>query len=519
MFSCDINSENVTRPNTAVWVGVIESITDNNTWGEDYLENYTIGYSSTCHYVLCNKELTIAFDYQNSTGAEICSNNHTGVLCGQCPKGRSTVIGGPQCFECSNWWLFTIIFYILLGPVLIFLLFSLRLSVASGTINGLILFANLFQINTYYFFRFKSTSWLWVFISALNLKLGFPLCFYNGLTALFSTYMSFLVPVYLWLIILAITLLSRRYRRVAALTSRSVVPVLATIVYLSFFKVLDLVVHGFSFSELHMETQDGRSSRKLVWFYDGSVDFLKGSHLGLFFLSLTSLLFYLLPYTVFFTGVKFFSRFAFTERVRPFVDAFCAPYKDKWRFMFGLRLWLLVVVYILYVCLRFDPDLSILMETILLFFFTILHVAIMPYRNTLLNYLDTFFLVDSVLLNIMALYGHKLEVASNLLITPVFLIFCGVVLYHVYLLIGREKVEKILPTRRMVKKNVEVTSSESGNEHSGRDSDRPTERSSLNSKTPQATYSTLAINDEHSGLQYKPGELREPLLESDSEKT
>lgn len=178
--------------------------------------------------------------------------------------------------------------------------------------------------------------------------------------------------------------------------------------------------------------------------------------------------------------------------------------------MFGLRLCLLVVVYIVYVCLRHNPSLSILLETILLFFFTVIHVAIMPYKNVLINYLDTFFLVDSVLLNLMALYGHKLEVVSNLLIAPVFLVFCGIVVYHVYLVIGgRGRFEKILPVRMMKKKKVETALSD-GDEGSS-------EHSSLNLKTSQATYSTLAINDPPNVQQYNPGELREPLLETDSE--
>lgn len=514
-LSCDIGTETITRDSSAIWVGMVTGTFIKDLYNDSWYENYTIGYSQTCHYIYCNKDLNVTIGHPNSTGAEICLFNRTGILCGQCPGNTSVVIGGPHCFECSNWWILTIFLYILAGILLVGLLFLLRLTVVTGTINGLILFANLFQINTYYYFRFESTAWLWVFISALNLKLGFPLCFYDGLTSLVSTYMSFAVPVYLWLIILAITLLSRRFRTVAALTSSTVIPVLATIIYLSFSKVLDLVIHGFSFSLLHLETEDGNISQKYVWFYDGSVDFLKGAHAGLFFLSLVSLLLYLMPYTIFFTGIKYFSRFQATERVRPFVDAFCAPYKDRWRFMFGLRLCLLILVYILYVALRYNPDLSVLLETVLLLLFTILHVAIMPYKNVLINYLDTFFLVDSVLLNVMALYGHTLEVVSNLFITPVFLVFCGIIAYHVYLLIGKEKFEKFLPPfRKVVKKNVDDVSSEDFDNSEGKDSNRSSEHSTLNSKTsPHTTYSTLAINDPPTMQKYKPGELREPLLE------
>ena len=505
-FDCDINDEGVRRPYTDVWVGVVSNGTE--TGGSS-----SIGYSSDCPVLYCNENHLV--DIQNAS--TICRSDRVGILCGQCPEGLSTVIGSSVCKKCSNWWLFLIPLFALAGIVLVCLLFLLRLTVATGTINGLILFANIYNLSIHHLLEIKSTVWLSIFINLLNLKLGVPLCLYNGLTSLFSTYLSFVVPIYLWLIVAILILLSRRFQAIARLTHRSAIPVVATIIHLSFSKLLSFVGNSLAVIYLNVEDFQGKASIRSVWYFDGSVKYLSGGHAGLFLLSLISLLFFLLPYTVFLTGIRWFARFKFTNHVKPFVDAFCAPYKDRWRFWFGARLWLLIIFYIWSVSLRNYVYVLTLIKAVSLLLFTVVQVAIMPYKNILINYLDIFFLVDLTLLYIMSLYDEHYEVTFNLLLIPVFLVFCLIIAYHIYLVTGKNR--RIRKLFLKVDKSAKVYDNL---DTSDTNSDRVSEKSSLSSapKSGNATYATLAINvdgDEDSVRRYRPGELREPLLESDSE--
>ena len=523
-FKCDINTGNVSRPDSTVWVGVVQEGSNgggggggNLTYDDNNASSVMLGYSSYCPRTYCNNLTEV--DIQDP--AMVCENGRVGVLCGQCPENMSMAVGLPySCQECSNLWLLTLPLYALAGIALVVLMFVLRLTLATGTINGLIFFANLFSFNLLHVLSFQYEVWLVTFLSVLNLKLGFPVCLYDGLNMIEMTYMGFLVPVYLWAIVLVIIMLSRWFTAVAKLTRRSAIPVLATIIHLSFSKLLNLSVSGLSVLTLETETEDGNRSHTHVWYYDGSVQYAHRGHAGLVLLSLVSLIFFIAPYTIFLVGIKFFVRFKFTNRVRPFVDAFCAPYKDKWRFWFGLRLLVLVVLYIMFALLHSNADLLNLFEVLVLLLFTVLQASIMPYRSIVINYLDLFFLVSALLLDVVLVSHTGYKITSNVFMIAVFVAFCGIVCYHVYMVVGPERFRCLVPflarrTRRSVKE--ELNDEAGSQEGSGRSSERVSERSSLNTTGTGATYSTLLVNNPHSVHHYKPHKFREPLLDSSSD--
>ena len=80
-----------------------------------------------------------------------CSYNHCGVLCGGCQHGLSLALGSTQCLRCSNNYLALLLSFALAGIVLVFFLKVLNLIISDGTLNGLILYANVVKANEYLF--------------------------------------------------------------------------------------------------------------------------------------------------------------------------------------------------------------------------------------------------------------------------------------------------------------------------------------------------------------------------------
>ena len=72
-----------------------------------------------------------------------CNVNRSGLLCGKCKEGLSLVLGSSQCKKCSNNYLALLIPFALAGVLLVTLLFLLHLTVAAGTLHGLIFYANI----------------------------------------------------------------------------------------------------------------------------------------------------------------------------------------------------------------------------------------------------------------------------------------------------------------------------------------------------------------------------------------
>ena len=97
-----------------------------------------------------------------------CENNRSGLLCGGCKSGLSLMLGSSKCLQCSDNHIFLLIPFALAGIALILLLFILKLTVAAGTINGLIFYANIVAVNRSIFFPPNETNILTVFIAWLN---------------------------------------------------------------------------------------------------------------------------------------------------------------------------------------------------------------------------------------------------------------------------------------------------------------------------------------------------------------
>ena len=114
-----------------------------------------------------------------------------------------------------------------------------------------------------------------------------------------KAWLQFIFPVYMWLIVAAIVLLSRHSEPITRLTRRNTVPVLATLFLLSYTKLLRAV--NAIFSSTYLRYPDG--THVPVWMHDGNVLFAKGKHIALFIAALVA--------TSFHTPCCYFSLHAF----------------------------------------------------------------------------------------------------------------------------------------------------------------------------------------------------------------
>jgi len=76
--------------------------------------------------------------------------------------------------------------FALMGLALVFFLLVSKLTVATGTLSGLVFYANIVGVNRTTFIPVESTDILSVFIAWLNLDFGVETCFYKGVLALIS---------------------------------------------------------------------------------------------------------------------------------------------------------------------------------------------------------------------------------------------------------------------------------------------------------------------------------------------
>ena len=81
---------------------------------------------------------------------------------------------------------------------LVTLLFLLKLTVATGTLHGLIFCANIVAANHHIFFPPDVHILARVFIAWLNLDLGIETCFYNGMDVYSVSWLQIVFPLFIW---------------------------------------------------------------------------------------------------------------------------------------------------------------------------------------------------------------------------------------------------------------------------------------------------------------------------------
>ena len=415
---CDVERYTVKRPGNS-WVGTIQK---NGT--------LQLAYAPMCPNNYCNDKV---IDIDLSIPDQLCMSGHTGILCGACKDDLSSIFGSANCKKCTNSWLATILIFAVLGPLLVILLFLLNLTVAQGTINGLIFYANVVSVNANIFFRESNQGFLFIFFSLLNLDLGFPLCFYNGMSELAKVGLQYIFPVYILLIGIVITALSQ-YSKVmqTILAQQSGLHVLSTMFYLSYSKILRCTIDTFTNIDLYVEG----AKKSSIWFHDGNVNI--SSHEFRFVVALACLVFvgFVTPYVITFTFSNLISQWVTSTRFTAVMDANLAPFKYKLRFWFGVRLILLLILYSVYATLGTkSADLALTFQVCFLVLLTTIQAFIRPFKRSILELLDIFFIVNLILLMLANEHTrrntHDQEKIVISFLSIAFTVSCGIFGYHI----------------------------------------------------------------------------------------
>lgn len=106
----------------------------------------------------------------------------------------------------------------------------------------------------------------------MNFDLGFETCFFEGMDAYSKTWLQFVFPLHVWVLIGLIIMTSRYSITVSKLIGSDPVAVLATLILMSYTKILKVIIEVFSSATL--DYPEGQLDNAKVWFKDGNVAYL-----------------------------------------------------------------------------------------------------------------------------------------------------------------------------------------------------------------------------------------------------
>ena len=111
-------------------------------------------------------------------------------------------------------------------------------------------YANIIQANHQAFFPRTKINFFTVFISWLNLDLGIETCFYDGIDIYAYSWFQFLFPFYVWFLVGCIILACRYSQSIAKRFGQNPVAVLATLLLMSYSKILQTIIVPLSWTYL-----------------------------------------------------------------------------------------------------------------------------------------------------------------------------------------------------------------------------------------------------------------------------
>ena len=372
-------------------------------------QQFWVGYDNQSHELILHPQCpfdycvndTVVFPLNNTD--KQCAYNRSGHLCGACKKGYSLVLGTSHCKMCTKSHIVLLIPFAVMGVALVFLLLVCKLTVATGMLNGLVFYANIVGVNRTIFLPVETTDVFSLFIAWLNFDFGIETCFYNRMDAYSKTWLQFVFPVYIWSLVGLMIVVSHFSQRFARLLGNNPVSVLATLILLSYTKILRTLITVFYITYLEYTTYN-----KMVWLYDANIDYLSEEHTPLFVVAVLIFVFLFLPYTLLLlfgqwlqaiSHLRLFS-WVNSARLKAFMDSYHAPYKAKHRYWPGL---LLVLRFVLLLVFAFNLEedhsvnlLAVLVGTVFLVACAWLSGGV--YRNWCLDALECSFALNLIIL-------------------------------------------------------------------------------------------------------------------------
>ena len=410
---------------TNIWIGVF-----NSTNGTGYIIH-------DCPFDYCvEKPVNISLNSFLERDKQ-CAFNRSGVLCGKCEHGLSHVLATSKCKECSNIYLLLLIPFALTGIALVGFILFFNITIATGSIHGLIFYSNLLPAN-----YFTQPSVFTMFISWVNLDSEIETCLYNGMSSQVKVLLQLVFPTYLFLLIFLIIILSRYFNFFARLLSnRNPVAALCTLIFLSYSKIFKFIIAALQYTVL--DIPGGIKQR--VWLYDGNFLYFAPSHTHLFLAAaliivVGGLLTLQLFFAQWFPRCSKWKLMKWTRNTKytAFMDAYHAPFTRKHRYWVGLLLFALIV-HNLIAIMSSDEFLPVLSMGCIAFGLILLKfLKNKVYKRLISDLIETMFLLNLVLLAFGTLYaeiGGKKQVVTTLADVSMGFsacLFLIIVCYHSY---------------------------------------------------------------------------------------
>jgi hypothetical protein len=413
--------------------------------------------------------VTVYMEYhttaENLTG-NVFTNNSAAYdifIASVCRPGLGLSLGSSRCIPCSDHWLRNMIGIavaaFIAGIALVIFMLALNLTVAVGTLNGILFYANIVAANTEtYFLPFTAPNFITVFISWLNLDIGFDVCFTSetstilvDLNQIYKALLQLAFPVYVIFLVIIVIVASECSSKFAKIIGKgNPVAVLATMILISIAKFFNAIIVSLSLTYYKPAYGSRNVDVTRIPYNLGSLDAEENMDIKAATYSVMTISILLLLLGVIFAALVFswqwllryqdkaIFKWVRYQKLRHFIEPYHAPYTAKYRYWTGLLLFVRILLYIISL-LNFSLDPRIdLLATIFIIGGLILLKGVTGkrvYKNWPLDVMETAIYFNLVTFSALTWYnldfgGNQVAVAYTSVMI-IFILLLGVIVFHV----------------------------------------------------------------------------------------
>ena len=413
-------------------------------------EKNTFWMSQTDFEVLLIHEFRCPLDYCKDTSEDVnlsdplaqCDFNRTGTVCGQCRKNFSLALGSLHCIPCNNNYTALVLVFMMAGVALIAVIFLFQLTVSVGTLNGLFFYANVIQANHQAYFPRATINFFTMVISWLNLDLGIETCFYDGMDIYAYSWFQFVFPFYVWFLIGLIIIICRYSRSFAKRLGQNPVAVLATILLMSYSKVLSAVIVPLTWTSVTYYTALNET-RSIIWLYDASIQyFVEPRHIALGLFAILRIVVFVLPYILllfcghWLQGCSNWWILSWLNKIKPFMDAYHAPYRKHTRYWTGLLLLSRLGLFLTF-AINANGSKGVNLLAISSVSISLLAIHSRVYQNKWKDILESSYILNLAIFSVAMFYLNEesqnddsQRILSSISVGTAFITFLGILLFH-----------------------------------------------------------------------------------------
>ena len=340
-----------------------------------------------CNFTCC--ETSNGYYHLSPVRDNQCRSHRSGTACSSCTDGYTLSFDSTECVNADSCTtdqtilviLLTVIYWIVM-LILVFVLMYYKVGIGY-----------LYSITYYYSIvdilltqNLQASSGLYLTVSILSSFskitpqfLG-ELCLTTGMSGIDQQFIHYAHPAAVMVILVVITLLARRSRRISAIISRGIIHVICLLLLLSYTSIA-------STSLLLMRSMTFHDIDKVYTYLSPDTEYFHGRHLAYGIVALLCTVTIVLGLPLLLTLEPLLNHKLSFIKIKPLLDQFQGCYKGKYRCFAGYYMICRLVI-ITIVIINSSHEFANYLLAIVCGFANLIHVTIKPYNIEILNILD-----------------------------------------------------------------------------------------------------------------------------------